>query len=302
MRLARSGSRLRRCCAAALCAAWLAAAWGQPVRASTLEQIQRTGVLRIGYGNTLPFSYPDAAAEGGAAGYAIDLCRKVAEEIRRRLGMPRLELRYVATNASNRVRLLDGGAYDIECGASTGNAERRRSASFSIPHFFVAVRHVSLARHGLRTVDDLRGRSVSLVLGSVNIARAGQISRERRLDLSVITADTPQAAFDLVTRGRASAAIMDDAVLGALIASSADPGGYALSQEALAPTEPYGLMMRLDDHAFVEHVDAALRKIYAGADMQALYDRWFTQPIPGRGVNLRMPMSRELRQVIEASR
>lgn len=262
--------------------------------ASTLERIAQTGVIRVGYGNTPPFSYTDT--DGTIIGYSIDLCKKVAEELRAGLGLPHIDIEYVERTPSNRVQLLNDGMMDIECNASTNNAERRRSVAFAESHFYVTTHYVSLARNNLDSLDDLNGRSVSVVLGTVNVGHINQANRERKLNLSLVTADSLQAAFDMVTQERVFAFAMDDVLLSAMIAATPNPDDYAISQEALTEPEPYGFMMRLEDKKFADAVNAALRKIYEGPDMAAIYDRWFNQPIPRENINLRIPMSASLKQ------
>ena len=263
---------------------------------STLDRIRDTGVLRIGYGDTPPFSYQNA--DGAVIGYSIDLCKKVAEELRVRLDLPRLDLKYVPRTPSNRVQLLNSGEIDIECNASTNTEERRRSVAFATSHFFASTRFVSLAKNGFKSLEDLKGRSVSVALGTVNVGQIAKVNRERKLSLSLIKADSLQAAFDLVSEERASAFAMDDILLSSMIAASPDPAAYVLSTETLTEPEPYGFMLRLGDRTFGEAVNIALQEIYSRPEMSEIYDRWFTKPIPGRNINLRLPMSDALQAVL----
>ncbi|MCX8997172.1 amino acid ABC transporter substrate-binding protein [Rhizobiaceae bacterium BDR2-2] len=262
--------------------------------ASTLDRIKQTGVLRIGYGDTPPFSYRHT--DGTVMGYSIDLCKKVAEDLGSTLALPHVEIEYVARTPSNRVQMLNNGEIDIECNASTNTEERRRSVAFAASHFFVSTRYVSLAKNRFHTIDDLAGRSVSVTLGTVNVAHITAVNRERKLNLSLMRADSLRAAFDLVTQERVSAFAMDDILLSAMIAESDDPHAYALSEETLTDPEPYGFMMRLGDRDFEEAVNAALERIYRSPEMPAIYDRWFNQPIPGRNIHLQLPMSDALKQ------
>jgi len=264
----------------------------------TLDRIRQTGILRIGYGDTPPFSY--VGADGAVIGYSIDLCKRVAEELRVQLGLSRLDIEYVPRTPSNRVQLLNSGTIDIECNASTNTDERRRSVAFAIGHFFASTRYVSLSKNRLRRIGDLAGRSVSVALGTVNVGHINKVNRERKLNLLLVPVDSLQAAFDLVTQERVSAFAMDDVLLSAMIAASGTPDSYALSDEVLTDPEPYGFMMRLDDHDFEMAVNAALRKIYASSEMPKIYERWFTQPIPGRNINLHLPMSTALKQAVFA--
>lgn len=260
--------------------------------ASTLERIRREGVIRIGYGATPPFSY--RLADGTVTGYSVEICQRVAEDLKRQLGLDRLEIAYVRRTAIDRIQLLNDGRYDLECDASTSTGERRRSAAFALSHFFTATRFVTLEKTGLHTIDDLRGRSLAVALGTINVGQIARLSRERRLQVSLVTAESIPDAFALVTAGRASAFAMDDILLEAMIAASGRRNLYRVSREAVSEAMPYGFMMRRDDTAFHAAVNAALGRIYGGPDMAALYDRWFRGRPAGLDFSLDVPMSAEL--------
>ena len=259
---------------------------------NTLQRLSETGTLRVGYGDTAPFSYQDD--EGNVRGYSIELCQRVAEQLQQQLNLPKLDIEYVFRTPGNRVQLLNSGEIDIECNASTNNAERRRSADFSLSHFFVSVRFVALKENQFFTLQDLAGRSVSVARGTVNVGQINQANREQQLNLSVVPVETLQEAFDLVTEGRVAAFAMDDILLSTMIAESEDPSAYSLSEEAVTAEEPLGLLMRQGDQAFVEQVNQALREIYQRGDILALYERWFLQPLPGKGITLNGPISETL--------
>lgn len=262
--------------------------------ASTLERIAETGKIRIGYGDSPPFSYTDK--DGTIVGYSIDICKRLSEELRERLRLPAIGIEYVFRTPSNRVQLLNDGAMDIECNSSTNTPERRRSVAFTRSHFYVATRYVALAKNDLRTIEDLRGRTVSVALGTVNVGQINQLNRERKLNLSIVTSDSVQGAFDMITNGMASAYAMDEVLLSAMIGRTGNPEDYTVSTEVVAEPQPYGFMVRLSDTEFHDAVNTALAKIYASAEMQEIYDRWFTRPIPRDNVNLHLPMSETLRR------
>ena len=219
---------------------------------NTLQRLSETGTLRVGYGDTAPFSYQDD--EGNVRGYSIELCQRVAEQLQQQLNLPKLDIEYVFRTPGNRVQLLNSGEIDIECNASTNNAERRRSADFSLSHFFVSVRFVALKENQFFTLQDLAGRSVSVARGTVNVGQINQANREQQLNLSVVPVETLQEAFDLVTEGRVAAFAMDDILLSTMIAESEDPSAYSLSEEAVTAEEPLGLLMRQGVQAFVEQI------------------------------------------------
>ncbi|WP_268746529.1 transporter substrate-binding domain-containing protein [Nitrincola sp. A-D6] len=102
---------------------------------NTLERIEATGVLRVGYGDTAPFSYVDEQSNE-VVGYSIDICQRLAEQLQAQLNLPSLDIVYVPRTPSNRIMLLNSGDIDIECNASTNTPERQRSAQFALSHFF----------------------------------------------------------------------------------------------------------------------------------------------------------------------
>jgi len=97
---------------------------------------------------------------------------------------------------------------------------------------------------------------------------------------------------------RADAFVMDDILLYSRMAHSATPGDYSVSEEALS-VEPYGIMLRRDDPAFKKVVDDAMAAVYRSDAIQKIYARWFLAPIPPNDVNLNVPMSAQLKRVVE---
>jgi glutamate/aspartate transport system substrate-binding protein len=57
-------------------------------------------------------------------------------------------------------------------------------------------------------------------------------------------------------------------------------------------------MMRKGDEPFKKAVDDAIKATFASGDINGIYGKWFTQPIPPKGLNLNFPMSDELKQLI----
>jgi glutamate/aspartate transport system substrate-binding protein len=64
---------------------------------------------------------------------------------------------------------------------------------------------------------------------------------------------------------------------------------------AFSKPEPCGIMLRKDDPAFKKVVDDATAALYQSAEGPKLYDKWFMQKIPPKGLNLNVPMGAELR-------
>ncbi|MGG7519428.1 amino acid ABC transporter substrate-binding protein [Allorhizobium undicola] len=264
----------------------------------TIERLRQTHVLRVGYGTAAPFSFTNA--NGDISGYSIDLCREMAEEMRQILQLPEIRTEYVFRTPANRLQLLNEGGMDIECNASTNLPERRKAANFAPAHFFMRTRLVSLKRNNIHKLEDLRGKSVSVVLGTVNISQILQLSRERRLGLVTVPVDEVERAFELVNNGSVSAFAMDDILLHEMIARSGHPQDFSVSEEGLGEPAAYGFMTRINDPEFADLVAKALWRVYRSDRMQKIYDRWFMQPFGEPPHSLNLPMSAELRAMMES--
>ncbi|ELG4645005.1 transporter substrate-binding domain-containing protein, partial [Pseudomonas aeruginosa] len=63
--------------------------------------------------------------------------------------------------------------------------------------------------------------------------------------------------------------------------------------------EIYSCMVRKDDPQFLALVNETLAGLYRSGEIQGIYQRWFQQPIPPKGLNLEFPMTAELKAILE---
>ena len=59
-------------------------------------------------------------------------------------------------------------------------------------------------------------------------------------------------------------------------------------------------MLRKDDPEFKKLVDGTLTRLIKSREFTRLYTKWFTSPIPPKGVNLNLPMSDDLKANLKA--
>ena len=261
----------------------------------TLKKVKDTGAITFGYrDSSVPFSYLDANQK--PIGYAMDICYKIADAVKAELKLDKLEVELNPVTSATRIPLIANGTVDLECGSTTNNADRLKQVSFTNSHFLTATKFVSKKAAGLHTVDDLKGKTVVSTSGTTPIRQINETNNGRKLGLTILPAKDHAEAFLMVETGRAAAFVMDDILLTSLIASSKEPAAYEISKEALSKPEPYGIILRKDDEEFQKIADAATAKLYTSAEGKALYDKWFTKPIPPRDINMNLPMSDEMRK------
>src|SRR5579863_6440248 len=264
----------------------------------TLAKVKELGYITVGHREaSVPFSYLDDKRQ--PVGFAIDICAGIVDAVKRELKLDKLEVRYQLVTASTRIPLLANGTIDLECGNTTNNAERQQQVWYTNTHFLTASRFLSKVESKIGSIGDLKGKTVVSPAGSTNIKQALEFNNRLNLGTTIVPAQDQAEAFLMVETGRAVAFIQDDIVLAGLIANAKDPKAYVISQDAFSKPEPYGIMLRKDDVTFKAVADAATASLYRGPELAALYAKWFTQPIPPKGVNLDIPMSPAMKRAFE---
>ena len=260
----------------------------------TLKNIKETGAITLGFrDSSIPFSYLDDNQK--PVGFAMDICYRIVDAVKKELKLDKIEVRLNQVTSATRIPLLANGTIDLECGSTTNNAERQKQVAFTNTHFLTASRYVFKKSNGLKSIDDLKGKSVVSTAGTTNIKQLTEANAARSLGANIIPAKDHAEAFLMVETDRAVAFVMDDILLASLVAGSKDPSAYVISKDAFSTPEPYGIMLRKDDPAFKKVVDAATAALYTSGEGQKLYDKWFMAKIPPKGLNLSTPISGELK-------
>ena len=261
-----------------------------------LKRIKDAGVVRIGYRQVaIPFSYE--GPDGRPYGYSIDLCHEIVEDIAEAAGSAMLIVQYRRVTPADRIAQVVDGQIDLECGATTNTAERRKHAAFS-PLIFVAGTRL-LVRHGspLRSARDLPGRKVAVVRGTTNEEAMRHLATTIARGATVLVAEDHAQALSMLAAGEADAFAADDILLTGYIAEKGLRGQYAVVGELLS-YEPYGIMFARDDPSLAAAVDAAFRRLAASRELRWIYNKWFLRPLPS-GIRLGLPMSAELQRSFE---
>jgi glutamate/aspartate transport system substrate-binding protein len=282
--------------AALIAAGAIAGAANAQQLTGTLKKIKDSGTITIGHRDTsIPFSYYDDKQR--VVGYAIDICLHIVDAVKANLKMGKIDVKYNPVTSATRIPLMANGTIDLECGSTTNNFERQKQVGFTITHFVTANRYVAKKKSNIKSLKDLKGKTVVSTSGTTNIKWATEANTKQKLGMNIIAAKDHAEAFLTVDTGRAVAFFMDDILLYSLVATSKNPGDWLIGSEAYT-VEPYGIMVRRDDPAFKKVVDEAVSSLYKSGRINAIYEKWFLKPIPPKGVNLNVPMSAQFRKVV----
>ncbi|HJV73005.1 MAG TPA: transporter substrate-binding domain-containing protein [Noviherbaspirillum sp.] len=280
---------------AVLIGAGLIAGAAHAQESGTLKKIKDSGTITLGVrDSSIPFSYLDD--KQAYQGYSIDLCMKAVSAIQKHLGLSQLNVKMNPVTSATRIPLMANGTIDLECGSTTNSIERQKQVAFAPTMFIVGTRFLAKKSSNIQSINDLKGKSVVSTAGTTSMKLITTLNGEKNLGMNLLSAKDHAESFLMVETGRATAFLMDDILMASLAASSKNPNDYSITKEALS-VEPYGIMMRRDDPAFKKVVDQAISNVYTSGEINKIYAKWFTSPIPPKGINLNWPMTEQMKRI-----
>ena len=267
-------------------------AFGQS--AGTMNRIRDAGKVMLGYEtDARPFSFRDDA--GKPAGYSVDLCTKVADELKTALAIGSLAVEWVPVALDDRFRTVQQGKVDLLCGADAATLARRKEVGFSVPIFAGGVGAL------LRSDSSFRLREVlnkGQQAGPFWRASPGQILEQQtfsavkgtggeawlagRLDkLQIAATVVPVASYDAGVKrvvDRSSSVLFGDRAILLDAAKRHAPARELTVLERRFSFEPLALVLPRGDDDFRLTVDRALSRLFASDGFRELYAKWFGPP------------------------
>jgi glutamate/aspartate transport system substrate-binding protein len=263
----------------------------------TLKKIKDRNTIALAHReSSVPFSYYDDKQQ--VIGYSHELALKIVEAVKKELKAPNLKVTLNPVTPATRIPLVSNGTVDLECGSTTNNYERQKQVAFSNTIFLVGTRLLVKKGSGIKDFADLKGKTAVTTQGTTSERLLKKISTDQKLGIRVVSAKDHGDSFLMVESGRAAAFMMDDVLLFGEIAKSKKPGDYEVVGKPQS-FEAYGCMLRKDDPQFKKLVDDTLAAVMKSGEINRIYNKWFTSPIPPRGVNMNFPLSPELAAIFK---
>lgn len=292
----RTGGRLvvRRAIVGILLLVCMAFAFAQ----GRMETLRVSKEIHFGFAETsIPFSYLGPGQR--PTGYTVDICRAIAERLQAKLGLRELDVRFIPVTASTRIPLISNGTIDMECGNTTNTPERQKLVAFA-PTTFVS-HTVIVTRRGsgfdLNRIESFKGQTVVTQAGSLAHKLLQEISAKEHLDLTIIAASDIGQTLLTVETGRAVAGITDDGLIYAAVAASKHSDIFEIGSRGINVL-PYAIMLPKDDPQFKLAVGAAVVELIRNGTIARLYDQYFMSPLPPGNINLKYPMSEDLKRAL----
>lgn len=260
--------------------------------AATLDRV-KTGKLALGYRTDgLPFSYKDAS--GNADGYAVQLCKDVAEKLKADLGISDLAVEWVPVTAEDQFRAIQEGKIDLLCGAAE-TLTSRKDADFSVPIFPGGIGALLRADAPLGLKEVLAGRPpsgplwrgypaqvlekqvFSVVAGSPAEKWVKDRLNQLQLTADVVPVDSYDAGIERVLDRRSSVFFAERSILLDATRRNASANDLLVLDRRFTYA-PIALALERNDSDFRLAVDRALSQIFGSEAFLGSYKNWFGRP------------------------
>ena len=245
-----------------------------PVTAGpTLDKIEKTGKLKVGFREgSIPFAFIDPKV-GHHVGFSVDMAGLLAEKLSERFGK-KIEIVPFTVTPKTRIPMVVNGTIDVETGSTTYTAKREAVADFSLIFFFSETTFLVAKDAGIKTLTDLSGKRVGAARATTNLKAVQQLADAGKFkpDGIVVTETHPQGMLALKS-GKIDAYSTDRSLLEGLRMKDKDPDKWMTVDFAIA-YEPYAYIMRENDSDFRDFVNNTILWAIKSGKFYEFYEKW----------------------------
>ncbi len=245
----------------------------------TLQQIKKSGKIRIGYREAEPpMSFK--GKDGKPTGYTIDLCKYVVTGVKDKIGID-ISVEYVPVTAKERFNALVNNKIDILCGSTTKTLSRSELVDFTQLTFVTGASLMTLKGKQINDTAALNGKKVGVVKGTTTAVVLKKLL-QKTLTLAVTaTYDTAGEGLEALRKGHIDAFAADQIVLIGLASNAENPSTFTIASVVFS-YEPFALAVRRNDADFRLVADRALSRLYRSGEILQIYERWVGRFVPKR--------------------
>ncbi len=231
---------------------------------STVEQILRRGVMRVGMSTFVPWAMKDKT--GKLIGFEIDVATRLAQDMG-------VKVEFVPTKWAGIIPALITGKFDVIIGGMGILPKRNLKVNFSIPYDYTGMSMVAHKKRaqGFSGIDAFNRSDVTLAarLGSTAVTAAKKYMPKAKIRMF----DDESQAYQELLNGRVHA----------VVASAPTPAFYALKYPdklflPLSETftkEPIGFALRKGDFDTLNFFNNWIRYVSAEGFLKARKHYWF---------------------------
>lgn len=248
----------------------------------TLQQIKKSGQIRIGYRvSEPPMSFLDN--DGNPTGYSIDICKGIVTELENKIGTD-VKVEYVPVTADGRFKALGDNKIDILCGSTTKTLSRSELVDFTQLTFVTGASLMTLKDNKANDSDGFGGMKIGVVKATTTAVELKKLFQDTSIDAEVVLFNSAKEGIDALRKKKIDAFSSDQVILIGLALKEHDSMNFEIKSEVFS-FEPFALAVRRNDADFRLVADRVISELYRSRKILEIYDKWL-----GKFTRKRLPI------------
>jgi polar amino acid transport system substrate-binding protein len=211
-----------------------------------------------------PFEYIDTAKGSDIIGFDVDLAKAIGKE----LGY---EIEVEDMDFTGLIPALQAKKADMVLAGMTPTEERKKSVDFSDVYYTAKHMIISKKGSGIKSVEDLEGKTVGVQLSSIQEGKAEEIAKE--VNIKVENRNRIPELIQEMKSGRFDAAIIEDTVAKGYFEKDKELEGITIED---GETEEAGSAIAFPkDSKYTEEFNKVLQEMKENGELEKLVVKWF---------------------------
>ncbi len=244
----------------------------QNSQVSTLEQIKQNDVIRVAvFADNPPFGYVDS--EGKNQGFDIAIAKHIAKDL---LGDEN-KIKYVVTEASNRVEFLKSNKVDVVFASFSVTPERIEVVDFAEPYLKASLGIASPKKNPINSVKDLENKTLIVNKGS----SSDSYFSKNYPKIKLLKFEQNTDAFNALKDGRGDAISQDSTYALAWAAQNPD---YVVGIPQIGNEDFIAPAVRKGNVELLNWLNTEIKHLRETGEIQKIYDETL-KPLYGEKVD-----------------
>lgn len=246
----------------------------------TLEQIKKTGQIRIGYrASEPPISF--TGKDGKPAGYNIDIAKSIVAAVKNKVGAD-VKTEYVLVTAEGRFKALVDNKIDLLCDSTTKTLSRSEIVDFTQLTFVTGASLLTLKENDMRN-SGYAGKKIGVMKGTTTADALKKLIQDTKTNAEIVMVDSKKEGMDSLLKKKIDGFSSDQVVLMGL-AMEHDAIDFIIDQNVFS-FEPLAFAVRRNDADFRLVADREISNLCRSKKIYEIYDKWL-----GKFVLQRLPI------------
>ncbi|XJZ26150.1 transporter substrate-binding domain-containing protein [Bacillota bacterium Lsc_1132] len=210
-----------------------------------------------------PFEYVKTKNSDEIIGFDVDLAKAIAGKLGYKVQVKDMDF-------SGLIQALKSGQVDFVLAGMTPTEKRKKSVDFSDIYYTAQDMIVTKKDSGIKTLDDLKGKTVGVQLGSIQEGSAKDLNK--KVPIKIENRNRIPDLIQEIKAGRFDAAIIEDTVAKGFIQKEPDLTGFTGNAN---PEQAGSAIAFPKNSELTAKFNQELKKMKENGELKKLIVKWF---------------------------